>query len=89
MIYPLLSINILNRYQCSVTSQINNQSVTKYNRLVFDELSRLREIQRSYAKQTEIEGLSKYSRPRVGEIDLIFRKMLFTNRKLGEGIVDI
>ncbi|HEY3527507.1 MAG TPA: hypothetical protein VGK47_15025 [Nitrososphaeraceae archaeon] len=53
----------------------------------FDELARLREIQKSYAKQSEIEGLSKYTYPKVGEIDFLFRKSMLRDYKLGEGII--
>jgi hypothetical protein len=37
--------------------------------------------------QKEIDGLSRFSYPRVGEIDLLFRRSMIRELKLGEGII--
>jgi len=79
-------INIAFRQNCHPPS--NNHIISNNHNQFSDEFSRRIEIQKAYVIQREIEGLSRYSYPRVGEIDLLFKKSMIKQYKLGEGISD-
>jgi len=50
-------------------------NIRTLSRFYAEEILKLRTIHAAYARQTEIEGLSKYSRPKDEEINLLSREI--------------